>query len=82
MTRAMSRHDVAVVVPIYSEQYTDDERISVRHLQHYLSAYDHIAISPSSLDHRDKWEGEYLRFPDSDFANRASYSRLLLSPRF
>ena len=78
----LSRHDVAVVVPIYSERYTDDERISVRHLKHYLGAYDHIAITPSSLDHRDTWEGEYLRFPDSDFANRASYSRLLLSPRF
>ena len=75
-------HDVAVVIPIYAERYTDDERISVRHLQHYLSAYDHIAISPYSLHHRDTWEGEYVRFPDSDFSNRGSFSRLLLSPSF
>ena len=77
-----SAGDVAVVVPIYRERYSEDERTSVRHLERYLGAYDRIAISPRSLARREAWEGDERRFPDADFASRAAYSRLLLSPRF
>jgi hypothetical protein len=72
---------VAVVVPVYRAELDDDERTSIRHLEHFLSRYDRFLIMPRSLPF--ELEGyEPVRFRDSWFASRRSYSALLLTRRF
>jgi hypothetical protein len=73
---------VAVVVPGYNRpSFTDDEEISLRHLECYLSAYDRFLVVPHSLNiHRP---GYFLkRFSDHYFGSPISNTRLMLSQEF
>jgi len=73
--------NVAVVTPVYRPQLQPEELISLRHLNHYLGAYEWHQISPASLDFRlDRFIER--KFRDADFKSLDSYSRLLLSRRF
>jgi hypothetical protein len=47
----LDRGSVAVVVPAYNRaQFTPDEEISFRHLDHYLGRYDKFLVVPRSLE--------------------------------
>lgn len=73
---------VAVVVPGYArEEFTSDEEISLRHMEHFLGRYDKYLVVPQGLSiNRPGFRvmGLDQRFFGSHVAN----TRLLLSPSF
>ncbi len=73
---------VAIVVPLSSRpELTPDEKISLRHLQHYLGDYDKYLIVPrgSSIE----IEGcKRMPFSRKYFGSPAAHVRLLFDPRF
>jgi hypothetical protein len=73
---------VAIAVPMSNRaELTADERISFRHLIHYLGQYDKYLVAPKSLD--IDYPGFGLkRFSDSFFGSTAAHKRLMLSRRF
>ncbi len=77
----MPPQTVAVVVPHFAPELTVDERISLRHLQHHLRAYDCYQVVPESLD--AVLDGlAVARFPDRFFTSAASFSTLQLTRAF
>jgi hypothetical protein len=76
-----SKTRIATATPIYRTDFTPDERISLHHLQHFLSAYDNVALVPDGLD--VTLPGFHIKtFPPQCFESEATYSRLLLAPTF
>ena len=74
--------DVAVVVPGYNRaQFTEDEEISFRHLEHYLGRYDKFLVVPQSLS-IERPGFHIQRFADSYFGSAIANARLMLSPTF
>lgn len=72
---------VLVVVPMYKKSLTLEEKISMRHLLHFLGEFDKCMISPESLS--VDYPGFVIRrFNNSFFKDVPSYSRLLLSREF
>ncbi len=72
---------VAVVVPCYRAELTPDERVSLLHLNSFLSSYDRYLVMPKSL--RFGLDGFGVeRFGDRWFESRRSYSALLLTTDF
>lgn len=73
---------VAIVVPGYNRaQFTADEEISFRHLEHFLGRYDKFLVVPQSLEIERK--GFHIqRFADSYFGSAIANARLMLSPTF
>ena len=43
---AASKGRVAIVVPVYKDSLTDDESISLRHLERVLGSYDRYVFIP------------------------------------
>ncbi len=78
---APSASPVAVGVPLYRGELTDDERVSVRHLRHHLGAFPIYVFLPESLPN-PLGDFEEIRFPDRFFDSVDAYSRLLLSADF
>jgi hypothetical protein len=79
--KSQNSKTVAVLVPHYREELTPDEKISLRHLNHYLGHYDTFQISPKRL--RDVLPGfEVKRFADNYFLSVLHYNKLMLSPHF
>lgn len=75
------RCSVAVAVPVYRPGFDDDERVSLRHLERFLSAYDRYLVMPRAL--RFELDGYLqLRLPDRFFESRRTYSALMLSRDF
>lgn len=78
---------VAVVVPLSSRPgLTEAEKISLRHLHHYLGGYDRHLVAPPELD-CSQIQGEYTgfeikRFPDRYFGSVEAHTQLMLSRRF
>lgn len=72
---------VAVVVPMYRDELTPDERISVRHLLRFLGRYDRYLVVPRSV-RPSLGDFGVRRFPDRSLRSRRGYSALLLSRRF
>ena len=72
---------VAVVVPTYKNQFTDDEAISLRHLEHYLGSYDRYFLAPDTLEISEPGM-DVVSFPQPYFKSAKTYSRLLLSEKF
>src|ERR1700737_7989 len=71
----------AVVVPFYRQELGADERVSLRHLDHFLGPYDRFLFMPKSL--RGGLDGfGSRRFSDRFFESRRGYSALLLSRDF
>ena len=80
--KAVEAHSVAVVVPGYKRaQFTPDEEISFRHLEHFLGRYDKFLAVPQSLD-IERPGFELRRFDDSYFGSTIAYNKLMLSPLF
>ena len=76
------RPSVAVVVPGYSRaEFTADEEISFRHVEHFLGAYDKFLVVPQSL--RIARPGFHIqRFADTYFGSAIANAKLMLSPMF
>lgn len=72
---------VAVAVPVYRDSLSDDEQISVRHLQRFLGEYPIYVFEPEGLDCPLRGYRE-IRFPARFFRSVDTYSRLLLSEDF
>jgi hypothetical protein len=70
-----------VVVPFHRAELDESERISLRHLNHYLASYDRYLLMPRSL-HGGPEGFDAKRFPDTFFESRRGYSALLLSRAF
>ena len=79
--RAPSKR-VAVTVPLASyPELSPDEEISLRHLRHYLGAYDRFVLAPESMDvpHDDF---EIIRFPDRYFGSANAHTRFIMTPGY
>lgn len=73
---------VAIVVPLSRRSgLTPDERISLRHLTHFLGHHDKFVVAPDSLPVDFPGFG-VRRFPDSYFGSVEAHTRLLFSDRF
>lgn len=73
---------VAIVVPLSNRPgLTPDERISLRHLLHFLGHYDRYVVAPASLPVDLPGFG-VQRFADHFFGSVAAHTRLLFSDRF
>jgi Protein of unknown function (DUF5672) len=71
----------AVVVPVYRARLTDDERLSLRHLEHYLPDTEKFLVMPHTLDFSRNGYRE-ARFAPGFFAGIAGCNRLRLSRDF
>lgn len=73
---------VAVVVPGYQRaQFTSDEEISFRHLEHFLGRYDKFLVVPQSLE-IERPGFHVQRFADTYFGSAAANNKLMLSSSF
>ena len=72
---------IATITPIYKEQLTRAEKISLYHLKHHLSAYDNIAIVPEGLKVSPA-DFKLIRFSKECFRSIETYNKLLLSSEF
>jgi hypothetical protein len=73
---------VAVVVPLSNRSVlTEEEKISFKHLTHYLGKYDRYLIAPPGLSVDFHGFG-IKRFDGKFFGSATAHSRLLLSPIF
>lgn len=78
----LDARQVAVVVPAYNRaQFTADEEISFRHLEHFLGRYDKFLVVPQSLEIERKGFS-IQRFADCYFGSAIANARLMLSPAF
>jgi hypothetical protein len=71
----------AVVIPVYRAHLSNEERLSLRHLEHFLPEVDRILVMPDTLDFgRDGYRES--RFAAAFFDGVAAYNRLMLSRDF
>jgi hypothetical protein len=74
--------EVAVVVPLSSQPgFTPDEEIGLRHLRHYLGAYDRYMIAPRGMA-VDAPDFQIVRVSPRYFGSLDAHTRMLMSPRF
>jgi len=74
-----------VLTPVYRPTIDDDEFASLSSISRYLSAHDHFAVAPDSLELGKLGlspQTKIRRFADSFFESTQSYNRLLLSSMF
>lgn len=72
---------VAIVVPIYREILTDDEKLSLDLLNELLYRYPKVAVVPTGLHFHDS-RFTRIELEEHHFRNREAYSHLLLSRSF
>lgn len=73
---------VAIVVPLSNrKELTPEEKISLKHLIHYLGKYDKYVIIPKSLEVDYPGFG-IKRFGGKYFGSLEAHKKLLLSPSF
>ena len=73
---------MAIVTPISNRSYlTPEEKISLRHLKHFLGKYDKYLVAPKSLQFNIP-EFRTKRFDNKFFGSAAAHSKMLLSPKF
>ncbi len=86
MTTLSHPASVVIVVPIYRDTFSDDERLSLRHLETFLGDYDHVFLVPERLADapifRDYPAFDVISFSDDSFNSIEAYSQLLLSASF
>jgi hypothetical protein len=75
---------VVITVPVYRCPLTDNEKISLRQLLHYLGDHDLTVIAPRSLDISEPLlkSMPVIRFDDDYFSGIPGYNRLMLSCGF
>lgn len=72
---------VAIIVPMYRQQLSKNEKISMHQLLHFLGHYDKFIIAP-------KWIGinypdfKSIKFNGNYFKSARTYSKLLLKEKF
>ena len=71
----------AVIVPAYRSHLTDDEALSLRHLEHFLPEAEKILVMPETLEFRRNGYRE-VRFAPSFFHGITGYNRRMLSREF
>ena len=73
---------VAIVVPMsLRPELLPEEKLSMRHLCHFLGKYDKYLVAPSGTPiHRDGFN--VIHFPRKFFGSVAAHNRLLMWPRF
>ncbi len=74
----MTRHKFCAVVPVYRTGLSEDEQLSLRHLDHYLPGAHKYLLMPDSLDFR-RPDYRCARFPQACFRDVAAYNHLTLS---
>jgi len=73
--------NTAVLIPIYNSAQSPPEKLSIRHLEHFLANADKYILSPKNLKNiSSPYPVKY--FDEVFFTNPGSYSQLLLSSRF
>lgn len=73
---------VAIAVPLSNRaELTGEERISLKHLEHYLGGYDIFFVAPKGLSFEPNGR-PVKRFPRRYFGSAKAHSRLLLSEGF
>jgi hypothetical protein len=72
---------IKVVIPLYKQLITQEELVSIQHLDHFLPGYPRVVIKPRTLD-GILTNYETINFPDVCFSSIREYSKLLLSPFF
>lgn len=78
---SFSTVDVAVVVPVYRNYLSLDERISLAHLEHWLGRYDKFLLKPRGLE-LELPNFQYCEFDTTFFESIDGYSKLLLTRDF
>lgn len=76
-----ARGSFAVVIPVYRTYLSDDERLSLRHLEHFLPEAEKVFVLPDTLDFGRSGYRE-ARFAPAFFGSIAGYNRLVLSRDF
>jgi hypothetical protein len=71
----------AIVLTTHYRRLTEDQEISLRHLQHHLGGHDTYLAMPEALDFHVK-DFRETRFPDRCFESIKQYDQLLLSRAF
>src|SRR5664280_3798193 len=75
------KNSLAVVVPVYRTHLSDDERVSLRHVEHFLPEADKFLVMPGTLDfHRSGYRKAC--FAPALFDGIAGYNCLMLSREF
>lgn len=78
----LTEKSVAVIVPGYNRsQFTPEEEISFRQLEHFLGSYDKFLVVPQSLA-IERSGFQLQRFPDTYFGSAAAHNKLMLSTAF
>ena len=75
------KKQVAIVVPIYKKNLTAGEKISMKHLIHFLGHYDKYFIAPPGLEF-DAPGFKMIRFHEKNFKSVRAYSKLLKTKEF
>ncbi|MBQ2644491.1 hypothetical protein IJG14_02825, partial [bacterium] len=75
---------VAVVVPVYLEKPSKDEKKSLLQTKMVLSGYPIIVVCPENINVSEYTflTDKFIRFKKTDFKNVRAYSRLCLSYKF
>lgn len=77
------KNTVAIVVPMHRESLTSDEKVSLRHLRHFLGHYDKYFVSAKDLHiNVEPWDFKIIKFSKRYFLSKESYSKLLVSKEF
>ena len=74
---------IAIVIPLRQTlDLSEDEKISLRHLDYYLKKYDKFFIISNSFSEAEKLQYQSIRFDDKYFGDNKRHSKLLLSECF
>lgn len=73
---------LAVIVPLYSFQLSENEIVSLNQVKTILDKYDIIAITPPNLSVNNKYFTRTESFSPDFFTSIEAYNRLMLSPDF
>jgi len=81
--KPVKNNKVVILVPIYKTKFTADEKISMRHLKHYLNQYDIYFFIPEKIKNKLRVKKtKIITFPDKYFISTQSYSKLLTLKNF
>jgi len=73
---------VAVVVPLSNRtEFEPEEKISLKHLMHFLGKYDKYFVAPPNLP-VDNPDFGVKRFDEKFFGSAVAHNKLMLSPQF
>jgi len=77
------KRTVAIVVPIHKEELTPEEKVSLRHLIHFLGRYDKYFVIPDNLNiNIPNKDFMIKKFNRKYFQSTKTYSKLMLSTEF